>query len=317
MSLGAPIPSITKKAIVEAQNVPSYQPTSMVAQALQGILRFGRSLIAEWIVYALVYHSIGAIVTFFLFVPVDLIGALVSNNYEHGRFLRFHVFFFSFPTGNYTWEAFPLGTWILLAGLWTLTVRPSLALAGWVVNKRLPAYTLPAEKYPPIRWSFEYLCCVANHHHVFIPDPEFYARKAMRLINTRVSSDSYQLGTITPDEHDELRTFSHIYNTVMTQYLSKGLPIPTVNTGEGVHSLCADRILSQIEGEMPSSGSLRMQIRWETRFFWKMYVFVQGYWMFRVLGEINALIWPYAEDGTSCVEEWYEKYAIPKDADRR
>ncbi|KAF3803091.1 hypothetical protein GCG54_00011757 [Colletotrichum gloeosporioides] len=222
MSFAAPISSHPKKATVKARNISNDQPTSSIFQGLQCILCFGRSLFAEWIVYILVYHSISAIVTFFLFLPLDLTCAVVSGDWDRGYFIRLHIFLFVFPTGNFALEAFPLGTRILLTGLWILSVRPSLALAGWIVNKRLPAYTLPSENYPPIRWGFEYICCVVNQHHLLVPDLEFYARQAIRFIGIRVSSDSYQLGTISEDELDELRDFSNIFHTVMEQYSAKG-----------------------------------------------------------------------------------------------
>ncbi|KAF4873417.1 hypothetical protein CGCSCA1_v007308 [Colletotrichum siamense] len=311
------LPLIDKeKSSLEDESLSKAHTSSIVIKGILKLLCFGRSIFAEWVVYVLVYSSIGAIVTFFVFLPLDLTCAFKDGDYERGFFIRLNVMLFVFPTGNFAFEAFPripLGTKVLLVGLWTLTVRPSLALAGWIVNKRLPAYTLPAEKYPPIRWSFEYLCCVANQHHLLVPDPEFYVRQAIRLISKRVSSDSYQLGSMSLDEHDQLRTFSHIYWTVMDQYWEEGwpkLPIPAFKYGEVAHLICAERILSQVDRGLPSSRSLGMQARWEYPFFWRMYVFVLGYWMLRVHGEISALIWPYCEDGTSCAEEWYEKYAV-------
>ncbi|KAI8278869.1 hypothetical protein K4K60_005914, partial [Colletotrichum sp. SAR11_57] len=232
-----PLSDEEKSALEEP---PSNAPSkSIVVRSIVKLFYFGRSIFAEWVVYALVYSSMGAIVTFFMLLPIDFTHALMNGGYEQPRLIRFHVIFFYFPTGYFKLEAFSLGTWTLLIGLWLFTVRPSLALAGWIVKKRFPAYTLPAEKYPPIRWGFEYLCCVANEHHLFIPDPEFYARRAIRLISSRVSSDSYQLGSISPEEYDELRIFAHTYLTVMEQYLAEEfptLPIPAIKYGEGAHS---------------------------------------------------------------------------------
>ncbi|KAH0436676.1 hypothetical protein CcaCcLH18_04233 [Colletotrichum camelliae] len=165
-----------EKSALEDESSFQTQSISKVFKGILKLLSFSRSIVAEWIVYALVYSSMGAIVTFFLLLPIEFTHTLKNGDYERARFFRFPVLFFCLPTDNFRVEAFPLGTWTLLVGLWTLTVRPSLALAGWIVKKRLPAYTLPEEKYPPIRWGFEYICCVANQHHLFVPDPEFYAR---------------------------------------------------------------------------------------------------------------------------------------------
>ncbi|KAL3301747.1 hypothetical protein RB213_003426 [Colletotrichum asianum] len=160
--------------------------------------RFSRSIFAEYLVYALLFYATTAVVTLFVFLPIDYLGVLLRGEFSRIKLVNFQNYAFVLPYNNFRFTAFPLRSRIFLVALWALTARPALALAGCIVQQQLPAYTYPPERYPPIRWLFETVCSVANRHHVAIPDVELYARQILLALGAQIRTGSYQLGTISP-----------------------------------------------------------------------------------------------------------------------
>lgn len=174
------------------------RPPSRLGRAKQiprSVLRFSRSAVAEYVVYFLLGYSTTAVVTLFVFTPVDSLLCLWRGELTRDHLVNFHYSGIFLPF-NFSFSNFPLPTRILLVALWVSTARPALALAGFIVQKRLPAYTHPSEQYPPIRWLFEITCSLANRYHKLVPDIELYARQTLRLLGVPIAASSYQLGTI-------------------------------------------------------------------------------------------------------------------------
>ncbi|KAF6844990.1 hypothetical protein CMUS01_00523 [Colletotrichum musicola] len=119
-------------------------------QILRSVLCFSRNAVAEYVVHFLLGYSTTAVVTLFVFIPVDSVLSLWRGEFSRGHLVDFHYSGFLLPF-NFSFSNFLLPTRILLVSLWAITARPALTLAGFIVQKRLPAYTHPSEQYPPIR----------------------------------------------------------------------------------------------------------------------------------------------------------------------
>ncbi|KAF4870163.1 hypothetical protein CGCSCA1_v010671 [Colletotrichum siamense] len=316
---------------------PQWRLTKATARSVS---RFCCSVFAEWLVYALLFYATTAVVTLVVFLPIDCVIGLSREDFSSGHFVDFQHSAFLIPFNNFMFSAVSLSTRVLLIALWTITARPALALAGCIVRKRLPAYTHPSEQYPPIRWLFEIICSFANRHHKLVPDIELYARQILRMLGARVPSGSHQLGTITPGEHDELRTFARMYYEVVTQFSERRSKEPELSClpfklVEEAHYICALEVLRQ--EPVPSAGcsnkhtsflcgtaqfaspkdtaTTRTCLDWryvrsEAKMFSVVYVAIILYWALRLSGDCCAFLLPRALDGNgvSSAEEWYGRH---------
>ncbi|EQB57060.1 hypothetical protein CGLO_02861 [Colletotrichum gloeosporioides Cg-14] len=98
-------------------------------------VRFSRSIIAEYLVYALLFYSTTAVIALFIFLPIDCLGALLRRDSSRLNLVDFQNDAFILPINNFTFTTFSLPTKILLVVLWALTARPAVALASrlnWV-----------------------------------------------------------------------------------------------------------------------------------------------------------------------------------------
>ncbi|KAF6814922.1 hypothetical protein CSOJ01_03752 [Colletotrichum sojae] len=109
-------------------------------QIARSVLSFSRSAVAEYVVYFLLGYSTTAVVTLVVFTPVDGLRSLWRGEFSRGHLVAFRYSGFLLPF-NFSFINFSLPTRILLVSLWAITARPALALAGFIVQKRLPAYT--------------------------------------------------------------------------------------------------------------------------------------------------------------------------------
>lgn len=300
-----------------------------IQRGLRAVLRFVRSMIAEWIIYALVVQSMTAIATFYFLLPISLVEqALHGHGYLADYFLIFAPLNLGFRLSTFT---FPHR--VLIVALWTLTARPSLALAGWVVRKRIPAYTVCIEDYPPIRWWFEFFCYFANRNHYIIPDPKYYFYQVLYLSGIISKKGSLRLGTVSPEEHKQLRIFIHKFYAVTNQYYngqSDGysgpwMPPFPLKYGELAHYLCAHEVLSQVpvqptntgEGVGEREGMEKNIFPWASEglfsdfyLFLFMYGMSLAYWILRIVGEAWAA-WGPCFGIPSSFEEWYNIYVLP------
>ncbi|KAF6796938.1 ankyrin and het domain protein [Colletotrichum sojae] len=202
---------------------------------------------------------------------------------------------------------------ILDAGLWALTARPSLALAGWVVRRRIPAYATPLTSCTvyevqdmPKRWFFELLCSLANRNHYIIPDPELCSRWVLYSLGVvGREPSSWQLGTVLPQEHEQLRVFARKFREFGDRYGERwsegysGPRLPPIPIGlhliEATHYLCAEEILRHAQ---PRPGAEKQDNA------------IESYPFLRFVGDIVPAFEPLPERYFS-FEEWYDLYVHP------
>ncbi|KAK2768056.1 hypothetical protein CKAH01_04624 [Colletotrichum kahawae] len=306
----------------------------------RSLLRFSRSIIAEYFVYALLFYSTTAVVTFFVFLPIDCLDSLLRGESSRSNLIDFQSYAFLLPLNNFTFTTFSLPTRIFLVAIWALTARPALALAGYIVQQQLPAYAYPPERYPPTRWLFETICSFANRHHVAIPDVELYTRRVLRTLGARLKAGSYKLGTISPREHGKLRRFERMYGEVIQSFSERSkepelpelsfLPLKFV---EVAHYKCADEVLQQrpvssvgySDNYIPSSygaaqsvslpGTTWIYLDWEqvrsdAKKFTFVYVMIVFYWLLRDFGGF-LLPSPLLGRVVSSAQEWYNRHIAP------
>lgn len=310
-------------------------------QILSSVLRFSLSAVAEYLVYVLLFYSTTSLVTFFVFLPLDYLLGLWQGEASRGYLVDFHYYAFCVPF-NFRLSTFALPARILLITVWATTARPALAVAGCIIQKRLPAYTYPSEEYPPIRWLFEIICSFANRYHKLVPDIELYTRRILRMLGARIAPASYDLGTISPRDHDELRAFARMYQEVDAQFSERSSQEPNVywlpsKIADEAHYACALVVLQQApltskgfcENCTPSFSGAAQPLSLKRRItFWKwldwehvrseaksfsyVYMAIVFYWAFRPFHDVGAFLLPYALGGkaVSSTEEWYDRHIL-------
>ncbi|KAF6822549.1 hypothetical protein CMUS01_11039 [Colletotrichum musicola] len=202
--------------------------------------RMYRSAIAEGIIYSLILSASTGVVAFYFSIVFGSLG-VISGLAKIRPFLETTLY----------------------AGLWALTARPSLALAGCVVRRRYKAYSVslpdlnPYEaENMPVRWWFELFCFLANCNHYILPDPELYFRWVLYSLGAvGEEPSSLKLGTIVPQEREQLRVFVRRYREVSEESSKRwaegysGLWLPPMPISlyliEAVHYLCAQVALSR------------------------------------------------------------------------
>ncbi|KAF6812224.1 hypothetical protein CMUS01_13104 [Colletotrichum musicola] len=308
---------------------------SVPRRAPEAVLQFSRSIVAEFAVWALLLQASAALLTLFLFVPLDLVHLAIWGEYGGGKSLGPSLF----------------GPVRLPLGLRRTPVSSPRRLDR---PEAPPGVHATRGDVPPIRWFFEIFCSLANHHHLFVPDAELYLRKGLRQLGICRTAVPTLLGTVSAEEHLEIWIYALKYIIAQERltrrpqkaWKRRDTPIAGVKSGDFMRALCATEVLCRVDASTrlllhrqalkslsaPIDGFESWEVGHVEQYMpppdtfgspervggvvlgW-LFVLVL-YWPYRAMGERHA--GAMGDDGiwkgsAASVEDWFNKYVATCD----